>query len=73
MTDSFKQKLDELIKKFLTKINDAQIIPEIQKDYDFLIEEFNKFIILSKEEFNSIENDINNYEENQKKLTKIIN
>ena len=64
MSEIFKNKLESLIKDVFIKITDKQFLAEIQQKYDDLIETFYNLTVLSKEEFESIEKDITNYEEN---------
>ena len=64
MSENFKNKLELLIKDIFVKINDEVFLAQIQKKYDDLIETYCDLTVLSKEEFESIENDITNYEEN---------
>ena len=64
MSEYFKNKLDLLIKDIYVKINDEIFLAQIQKKYDDLMETYYNLTILSKDEFETIENDITNYEEN---------
>jgi hypothetical protein len=64
MSEIFKNKLESLIKDVFIKITDKVFLAEIQQKYDDLIETFYNLTVLSKDEFESIEKDITNYEEN---------
>ena len=64
MSENFKNKLELLIKDIFVKINDELFLAQIQKKYDDLMETYYNLTVLSKDEFESIENDITNYEEN---------
>ena len=64
MSENFKNKLELLIKDIFVKINDETFLAQIQKKYDDLMETYYNLTILSKDEFETIENDITNYEEN---------
>ena len=62
MGEEFKNTFDSFIKDIIIKIQDKSILGEIQKKYDDLTEQYYKLNILTKEEFESIDNDITNYE-----------
>ena len=62
MGEEFKNTFDSFIKDIIIKIQDKSILGEIQKKYDDLTEQYYKLTILTKEEFESIDNDITNYE-----------
>ena len=64
MSEYFKNKLELLIKDIFVKINDELFLAQIQKKYDDLMETYYNLTVLSKDEFETIENDITNYEEN---------
>ncbi len=63
MGDDSKNKLNSFVKFIIGKI-DKKDLPDIQKNYDELMEYFDKFYIISNEKFESITNEL---EETQKK------
>ena len=63
MGDELKNKVNSFVKFIIGKI-DKKDLPDIQKNYDELMEYFDKFYIISNEEFESITNEL---EETQKK------
>ena len=74
MSDELKNKLDTFVKKIITKLgNKKEDIPEIQKDYDELIEFYEKFSILTNEEFYSLDKAMNKYDSSIKELQDQIN
>ena len=74
MSDELKNKLDIFVKKIITKLgNKKEDIPEIQKDYDELIEFYEKFSILTNEEFYSLDKAMNKYDSSIKELQEQIN
>ena len=74
MSDELKNKLDIFVKKIITKLgNKKEDIPEIQKDYDELIEFYEKFSILTNEEFYSLDKAMNKYDSSIKELQDQIN
>lgn len=76
MGDEFKTKLLEFISNIVNKIEKKELIPEIQQELDELNEEFEKLIILTNEESENIEKEMNKYEiynkKNQEEI-KILN
>ena len=74
MSDELKSKLDTFVKNIIIKLgNKKEDIPEIQKEYDELIEFYEKFSILTNEEFISLDKAMNNYDSLIKDLQNQIN
>ena len=61
-----------LIKEIIIKIQDKSTLGEIQNKYNDLTEQYYNLTVLSKEEFESIDNDLSNYENLIKEKEKII-
>ena len=74
MSEELKNRLDKFVKTIIMKLgNKKNEIPEIQKEYDELIEFFEKLTILTNEEFSSIDKAMSNYDSSIKELTEKIN
>ena len=73
MSDELKNKLDTFVKNIIVKLNNKEDIPEIQKEYDELIEFYEKFSILTNEEFSSLDKAMNKYDLTIKDLKEQIN
>jgi len=74
MSDELKNRLDSFVKNIIIKFgNKKEDIPEIQKEYDELIEFYEKFSILTHEEFNSLDKAMNKYDSSIKDLQEQIN
>ena len=74
MSDELKNRLDSFVKNIIIKFgNKKDDIPEIQKEYDELIEFYEKFSILTHEEFNSLDKAMNKYDSSIKDLQEQIN
>ena len=74
MSDELKNKLDSFVKNIILKFgNKQEVIPEIQKEYDELIEFYEKFSILTNEEFSSLDKAMNKYDLSIKDLKEQIN
>ena len=74
MSDELKSKLDTFVKNIIIKLgNKKEDIPEIQKEYDELIEFYEKFSILTNEEFISLDKAMNKYDSSIKDLQEQIN
>jgi hypothetical protein len=74
MSDELKNKIDTFVKNIIIKFgNKKEDIPEIQKDYDELIEYFEKFTILTNEDYNSLDKAMNKYDSSIKDLQAQIN
>ena len=72
MSKEFKNTLDSFIKEIIIKIQDKSTLGEIQNKYNDLTEQYYNLTVLSKEEFESIDNDLSNYENLIKEKEKII-
>ena len=72
MSEEFKNTLDSFIKEIIIKIQDKSTLGEIQNKYNDLTEQYYNLTVLSKEEFESIDNDLSNYENLIKEKEKII-
>ena len=74
MSVEFKNKLDIFVKNIIMKVgNKDEDIPEIQKEYDDLIEFYEKLTILTNEEFSSLDNAMSKYDSSIKELQEKIN
>ena len=74
MSLEFKNKLDVFVKNIILKVgNKDEDIPEIQKEYDDLIEFYEKLTILTNEEFSSLDNAMSKYDSSIKELQEKIN
>ena len=54
MADAFKENLEKFLISLIEKISDKNLLPEIQSQYDFLMDEFLKANFISQEEFDKI-------------------
>ena len=73
MSVEFKNKLDTFVKHIILKIgNKEEDIPEIQKEYDDLMEFYEKLTILTNEEFASLDNAMSKYDSSIKELQEQI-
>ena len=73
MGDELKSKLDIFVTNMTKKIEKKELFPEIQQEYDEIIEFFDKLTILTNEEFEDLEKAINKYESTVKKNEEQIN
>jgi len=74
MSDELKNKLDIFVKNIIIRFgNKKEDIPEIQKEYDELIEFYEKLTILTNEEFTSLDKAMNKYDSSIKDLQEQIN
>ena len=62
-----KSRLDAFVSKMTQKIEKKEVMPEIQQEYDELIEFLDKFAILKNEEFEALENAMSKYDLSLKK------
>ena len=67
MSEEIKSRLDAFISKMTQKIEKKEVMPEIQQEYDELIEFLDKFSILKNEEFEALENAMSKYDLSLKK------
>ena len=72
MSEDLRNKLDNFVKKIIIKIGNKDDIPEIQKDYDDLIEFLERMTILTNEEFISLDNAMSKYDSSLKQLQEKI-
>ena len=70
--DIIKSRLDTFVTKMTQKIEKKELIPEIQQEYDELLEFLDKFTILKNEEFEALENAMGKYELSVKKYEEQI-
>ena len=70
--DIIKSRLDTFVTKMTQKIDKKELIPEIQQEYDELLEFLDKFTILKNEEFEALENAMGKYELSVKKYDEQI-
>ena len=74
MSEELKNKLDAFATNIILKLgNKEEDIPEIQKEYDELIEFYEKLTILTNEEFSSLDNAMSKYDSSIKELQEKIN
>ena len=74
MRVEFKNKIDIFVKNIIMKVgNKDEDIPEIQKEYDDLIEFYEKLTILTNEEFSSLDNAMSKYDSSIKELQEKLN
>ena len=67
MSEEIKSRLDAFVSKMTQKIEKKEVMPEIQQEYDELIEFLDKFSILKNEEFEALENAMSKYDLSLKK------
>jgi len=60
MSEELQNRLNIFVKSMTKKIEKKELIPEIQQEYDELIEFLDKLTIMTNEEFEVIENEMNN-------------
>ena len=65
--EMIKSRLDTFVTKMTQKIEKKELIPEIQQEYDELLEYIDNFTILKNEEFEEIQNAMNKCELSIKK------
>ena len=70
--DIIKSRLDTFVTKMTQKIDKKELIPEIQQEYDELLEFLDKFTVLKNEEFEALENAMGKYELSVKKYEEQI-
>ena len=70
--DIIKSRLDIFVTKMTQKIDKKELIPEIQQEYDELLEFLDKFTVLKNEEFEALENAMGKYELSVKKYEEQI-
>ena len=59
MSEELQNKLNVFVKSMTKKIEKKELIPEIQQEYDELIEFLDKLTIMTNEEFEVLENEMN--------------
>ena len=67
MSEEIKSRLDAFVSKMTQKIEKKEVMPEIQQEYDELIEFLDKFSFLKNEEFEALENAMSKYDLSLKK------
>ena len=67
MSEEIKKRLDTFVTKMTKKIEKKELMPEIQQEYDELIEFLDKFFILKNEDFEVLENAMSKYDLSVKK------
>ena len=67
MSEEIKSRLDAFVSKMTQKIEKKEVMPEIQQEYDELIEFLDKFAILKNEEFEDLEKAMSKYDLSLKK------
>ena len=72
MSEEIKNRLDTFVSKMTKKIEKKELMPEIQQEYDELIEFLDKFSILKNEEFEELEDAMSKYDLSMKKYEEQI-
>jgi len=72
MSEEIKSRLDTFVSKMTKKIEKKELMPEIQQEYDELIEFVDKFSILKNEEFEALEDAMSKYDISMKKYEEQI-
>ena len=72
MSEEIKNRLDTFVSKMTKKIEKKELMPEIQQEYDELIEFLDKFSILKNEEFEALEDAMSKYDLSMKKYEEQI-
>ena len=72
MSEELKTRLDNFVSLATQNIEKKELIPDIQQEYDELIEFLDKLSILKNEEFEEIENLIKKYDIKIKKYEEQI-
>jgi predicted nucleic acid-binding Zn-ribbon protein len=72
MSEEIKSRLDTFVSKMTKKIEKKELMPEIQQEYDELIEFLDKFSILKNEEFEALEDAMSKYDISMKKYEEQI-
>ena len=67
MSEEIKNRLDTFVSKMTKKIEKKELMPEIQQEYDELIEFLDKFSILKNEELEALEDAMSKYDLSMKK------
>ena len=67
MSEEIKNRLDTFVSKMTKKIEKKELMPEIQQEYDELIEFLDKFSYLKNEEFEALEDAMSKYDLSMKK------
>ena len=68
MSEEIKSRLDTFVSNMTKRIEKKELMPEIQQEYDELIEFLDKFSILKNEEFEALEQAMSKYDLSVKKL-----
>ena len=72
MSEEIKNRLDTFVSKMTKKIEKKELMPEIQQEYDELIEFLDKFSILKNEELEALEDAMSKYNLSMKKYEEQI-
>ena len=72
MSEEIKNRLDTFVSKMTKKIEKKELMPEIQQEYDELIEFLDKFSILKNEELEALEDAMSKYDLSMKKYEEQI-
>ena len=72
MSEEIKNRLDTFVSKITKKIEKKELMPEIQQEYDELIEFLDKFSILKNEELEALEDAMSKYDLSMKKYEEQI-
>ena len=72
MSDKFQECLDKFVKNLIIKIDNKEIIPMIQQEYDELMEVYQGLAVLTIEEFESLDKTISDYDSKLKELQEEI-
>ena len=66
MTEEIKSRVDVFVQKLTHNLEKKELMPEIQQEYDEVLEFLDKFTCLRNEEFEALENAMSKYDANVK-------
>ena len=66
MTEEIKSRVDVFVQKLTHNLEKKELMPEIQQEYDEVVEFLDKFTCLRNEEFEALENAMSKYDANVK-------
>ena len=66
MTEEIKSRVDVFVQKLTHNLEKKELMPEIQQEYDEVLEFLDKFTCLRNEEFETLENAMSKYDANVK-------
>ena len=72
MSERFQECLDKFVKNMIEKINNQELFPVIQQEYDDLMEVYQGLTVLTNEEFESLDKSISDYDIKMKQMQEEI-